>query len=107
VVRVKSYETILDTIDESNRNRGLYFDAELVPYCGGTYRVLKRVTRIVDEKTGKMRELKNPNIILDDVFCRSCYSDRRMFCPRSIYIYWREVWLEKASEPRPNKAVND
>src|SRR5208283_696100 len=31
LVRVKSHQAILDTIDESNKNRGLYFDAEMVP----------------------------------------------------------------------------
>jgi hypothetical protein len=98
LVRVKNYQAILDTIDESNRNRGLYFDAEMVPYCGGTHRVLKRVTRIVDEKTGKLREFKNPCIILDGAVCQSRYSECRLFCPRSIYAYWREVWLERVPE---------
>ena len=39
LVRVKSYEAILATIDDSNKNRGLFFDAEMVPYCGKTFRV--------------------------------------------------------------------
>jgi len=98
LVRVKSYRAILDTMDESNRNRGLYFDAEMVPYCGGTHRVLKRVTRIVDEKTGKILEFKNPCIILDGAVCEARYSECRLFCPRSIYAYWREIWLERISE---------
>jgi hypothetical protein len=100
LVRVKSYEQILETLDAHSRNRGLYFDAEMVPYCGRTYRVLKRVSRIVDEKTGKMTELKNPCIILEGVFCQARYSECRLFCPRSIYSYWREIWLEKVAEPR-------
>src|SRR5579871_3415882 len=98
LVRVKSYDTIRDTIDEGNRNRGLYFDAEMVPYCGETRRVLTRVTRIVDEKTGKIREFKNPCIILEGGICQSRYSECRLFCPRSIYAYWREVWLERVPE---------
>jgi hypothetical protein len=95
LVRVKSHAEILKTIDDQSRNRGLWWDAEMVPYCGGTYRVLRRVTRIIDERTGKMQEMKNPCIILDDVTCTSRYSDCRMFCPRSIYTYWREIWLER------------
>ena len=67
----------------------------MVPYCGQTYRVLKRVTQIIDEKTGKMQEMKNPCIILDSVVCQARYSGCRMFCPRSIYPYWREIWLER------------
>jgi hypothetical protein len=95
LVRVKSHEEILRTLDGRNRNRGLLWDAEMVPYCGGTYRVLRRVTRIIDERTGKMEELKNPCIVLDAVVCQARYSAYRFFCPRSIYPYWREVWLER------------
>jgi hypothetical protein len=95
LVRVKSHEEILITINSENKNRGMFWDAELVPYCGGTYRVLKRVTRIIDEKTGRMQEMKYPCIILDSVFCQSRYSECRMFCPRSIYSWWREIWLER------------
>jgi hypothetical protein len=98
LVRVKTYKEILATLDPSNKNRGLYFDAEMVPYCGKVYRVLKRVTRIIDEKTGKIQEFKNPCIILDGVVCEARYSECRLFCPRSIYSYWREIWLERVSK---------
>jgi len=95
LVRVKPHREILKTVDSSNRNRGMYWDAELVPYCGGTYRVLKRVSRLIDEKTGKMIEIKNPCIILDTVVCQARYSPCRMLCPKSMYPYWRELWLER------------
>jgi hypothetical protein len=94
--RVRSYEEILQTLDTNSKNTGLYFDAEAVPYCGRTYPVRSRVTRIVDEKTGKMIPVKGNTVILENVWCRSCYSDRRMFCPRAIYSFWRETWLERA-----------
>jgi hypothetical protein len=97
IVRVKSHEEILRTVDAGNKNRGMYWDAELVPYCGGTYRVLKSVTRIIDEKTGKMVEMKNPCIILDSVVCQARYSECRMFCPKEMYPYWREIWLERVA----------
>jgi hypothetical protein len=95
LVRVKSYQEILATVNTENQNRGLLFDAEMVPYCGGTYRVLKRVSRILDEKTGALLKMKHPCIILQDVVCQSRYSACRMLCPRSIYSYWREIWLER------------
>ena len=94
-VRIKPYKEILKTLNTRDRNRGLYFDAEEVPYCGGTYQVLKRVTKIIHEKTGKMLEMKTPCFILDSVVCQSRYSECRLFCPRSIYSYWREIWLER------------
>ena len=97
LVRVKSHKEILATLNIVSRNRGLWWDAEMVPYCGGTYRVLSRVSKIVDEKTGKMQEMKNPCIILDSVVCQARYSTCRMFCPRAIYPYWREIWLERVA----------
>ncbi|MGB9067688.1 MAG: hypothetical protein WCC21_03885 [Candidatus Acidiferrales bacterium] len=102
IVRIKPYKEILNTLDARNKNRGLFFDAEEVPYCGGTYRVLQRVNRIINERTGQMREINNPSVMLDSVICRSSYSECRLFCPRSIYAHWREIWLERAA---PNSLV--
>ena len=99
MVRVKPYREILATLNSDNENRGLFFDAEMVPYCCGTYRVKARVEKFVDEKIGVMRSLKTPAVMLENVWCRSCYSNNRMFCPRSIYSWWREIWLERVEEP--------
>jgi hypothetical protein len=96
-VRVKSHAEIIATCDKSGRNRGMTFDPEMVPYCGGTYQVLKRVDRIIHEQTGKMQEMKTACIILDSVVCQARYCDNRLFCPRSVYPYWREIWLERVA----------
>jgi hypothetical protein len=97
-VRVRSYQDILATLNEKSHNRGMYFDAEAVVFCGGTHEVLRRVERIIDEKTGRMLNLKNDAIILKGVVCEARYAKCRRFCPRSIYAYWREVWLERVSD---------
>jgi hypothetical protein len=97
LVRVRSYDEILATLNEDSHNRGMYFDPEMVLFCGGTYRVIDRVTRLINEKTGKMQNLKNDCIILGEVVCQACYSKNRRFCPRAIYPYWREIWLERAA----------
>jgi hypothetical protein len=99
LVRVKAYDDILRTIDTDLRNRGLSFDAEMVPYCGRTYRVKSRVERFISERTGRMQTLKTPALILEDVYCRSRYATCRLFCPRSIYAWWREIWLERVCGP--------
>jgi len=104
LVRVKSHDEILRTLTVNRENRGMKWDAELVPYCGETYRVLKRVTRIIDEKTGKMMEMKNPCIVLDSVVCEARYSRCRMFCPRGIYSFWREIWLERVTDSAPHSS---
>ena len=103
IVKAKSYKEILLTLDESNKNRGLFFDAEHVPYCGGTYRVKSIVEKFIDEKTGKMITPKNKSVILEGVFCQARYSDCRLFCPRAIFSWWREIWLEKIIDDAKNK----
>ncbi len=100
-VQVRSKEEILRTLDARGRNRGLSFDVEMLPYCGRTCRVLKRVERILDERTGRMRTLPNDCVILEGVVCSGHLSHGRLFCPRSIYPYWREIWLRRVPAPTP------
>jgi hypothetical protein len=42
-----------------------------------------------------MLTLRNACIVLDGVVCSGCLSSYRLFCPRSIYPYWREAWLKR------------
>jgi hypothetical protein len=95
-IRVKSYADILETLDENMCNRGMFFDVEMVPFTEKSFRVLKRVEKIIDEKTGRMITLKSDAVILENVACQARYSKCRKFCSRSIYSYWREIWLERA-----------
>jgi hypothetical protein len=104
LVQVRSKREIMRTINSGQKNRGLWFDVEMVPFCGKTYRVLRRVERIIDEKTGRMLTLPNPCIILDGVSCGGCLSRYRLFCTRSIYSYWREIWLKRVDDVKPATA---
>lgn len=100
LVQVKSYHEILATLDKRNKNRGLLFDVEMAPFCDGKFRVLQRVEQIVNEKTGEMTKLPGTCIMLEGVICKSLYSDRRIACPRSIYSFWREIWLMRINEQK-------
>jgi hypothetical protein len=93
MVEVKSKDEILDTLDKRDYTRGLRFDREMLRYCGRRGHVLRRVERLIDEKTGKMLTIKSDCIIIDGFICTGDY--HRM-CPRSIYPYWREAWLRRA-----------
>jgi hypothetical protein len=95
LVQIKSREEIVATLDKNNRNRGMSFDVEMLKYCGRYARVKSRVERIIDEKTGKMVELQNECIILENVICDA---DFHRFCPRGMYPFWREIWLQKVEE---------
>jgi len=99
LVRVKPKEAIQRTLNQRLRNRGLNFDYEMVPYCNkGPFRVLCRVERLINEKTGELMKPKNPCIILDGVTCSGNYLHQRMFSRRGEYMFFREIWLERFEE---------
>jgi hypothetical protein len=105
LVQVRSKAEIMATLDDGVRNRGLSFDAEMAPYCGRTMRVLRRVERILDEKTGKMLRLRKDCIILEDAVCSGLRCGiRRLGCPKSVYPYWREAWLRRV-ESAPSQTA--
>jgi hypothetical protein len=92
LVRIKSRNEILATLDENLLNRGMGFDEEMSRFCGQTATVQARVTRCIDEKTGRMLTMKSPCIILEGIFCAGAYSAN---CPREFLPFWREIWLER------------
>ncbi len=99
VVEVRSKEEIEATLDDKGCLRGLRFAAEMIPYCGTRARVLDRVERIIDEKTGRMLRLRDC-IMLEHVWCQGTF---RALCRRKIYTYWREAWLRRVE----NKGCSD
>jgi hypothetical protein len=96
LVRIKPKAEIMRTLSKDRRNRGLGFEEEMARYCGREARVLRRVDRCIEEATGRMLQMKNPCIVLDGIVCEGAYSAN---CPRSIYAFWREIWLERVDEP--------
>jgi hypothetical protein len=98
-VRVKTPDQIRETLTDRGANRGLWFDREMLAFAGRVFRVRARITRIIDERTGAMIELSSDCIVLEDVVCSGELSTGRFFCPRAIYSYWRECWLERVDVP--------
>ena len=91
-VRIKSKERITRTINNQSRNRGLYFDPEMLRYCGGEYTVRGVIHRAIAERTGELRQLSTPSIVLEGVRNTGEYVG---FNPEDEYIFWREIWLER------------
>ena len=107
MVRVRSHEEIKRTISTGNKNRGMWFDHEMVKFSGRTYRVARRVDKIIDEVSGKMLTMKEPCVVLDKVWCTAEYTDSRLLCRRAVTTYWRENWLERSdgSQAQPTSAM--
>jgi hypothetical protein len=98
-VRVKSPEQIREMLNDKGRNRGLWFDREMKAFCGQVLKVRGRVERIIDEPTGRMIQLSSDCIKLEGGVCSGELSTGRWFCPREIYSYFRECWLERVDAP--------
>lgn len=68
----------------------------MIPFCAGTLAILRRVERIINEQTGRIMCLPGDCILLlHGVSCSDELSSRRLFCPRDIYPYGREIWLKR------------
>ena len=96
VVQVRPPEEIARTLDGKGLNRGLSFDREMLHFCGRTCVVQERVTRIIDDRTGRMIKIRGDAVILEGIVCSGERSVGRWFCPRQIPPYWRESWLVRA-----------
>jgi len=53
------YAEILTTSDSNYRNRGLYFDPEMVPFTEREYEVDRRQKQIIDERNWKNGPVQN------------------------------------------------
>ena len=95
LVSVRRPREIAQTLDSIGLDRGLSFDREMLPFCGKTLRVKDRVQHIVDDKSGRMLTIKKDCLILDGAVCSGTKSLGCLFCPREIYAYWRESWVER------------
>jgi hypothetical protein len=95
IVRVRSKEQIMQTLDENKRLEGCYFRSDMWQYCGGEYKVFKRVDYFFDESSSKMRKARNM-VLLEGLYCSGelpMYFKHR--CDRSCFFFWKDAWLEK------------
>jgi hypothetical protein len=95
LVRVKAKEEVMATLDVQGKNHGLAFTVEMLPFCGRTFRVLKRLESMIHEPSRRLIRLDD-TVILANVTCDGCHI-LRGGCPRENYHFWREIWLERAS----------
>jgi hypothetical protein len=100
-VVVLPIETIARTLNKQGKNKGLWFDVEMVRHCGREYRVSRRVQKIVDDATGQIRQMKTPCIMLEG--CDST-GEGLHFNPQHDPIFWRESWLGAVDAPAADTA---
>jgi hypothetical protein len=96
-VRVREPERIFETLDRIGKNRGLWFDRDMLKHTKEHRKVLARVDRIIDDASGQMRQMKTPSVILEGV---DATGELLGFCPQHDFTFWREAWLERTDPAR-------
>jgi hypothetical protein len=102
LVRIKSRDRVVETLDHKRRNRGLGICYEVTRCCDGEAEVRYRVDRIIDERTGRMHDMLDTvtlqNLRGNETLCDQCLCYNELGdCPRGELMYWREIWLERAN----------
>ena len=87
---LRSREGIAATLKNS-RARGLWFDRDMVRFCGRPAVLRKHVHRVIHEATGAMVVMKSPCVTLDNVVATGEFL---RLCSQHEYIFWRETWLQ-------------
>lgn len=99
-VRVRSKPDVAQTL-VNGRNRGLWFDRDMIRFCGQAGVVLTQVDRVIHEATGKMAVMKTPCVVIDGVVGTGEFL---RLCAQHEYIFWREAWLEQMRGAEPAAA---
>ncbi len=88
-VMIQSRAHIAQTLINS-RTKGLWYDRDMIRFCGNPGVVYKPVDKIIHEGTGKMLQFKAPCWILRDI---TATGEFQRFNPQLEYTYWKEAWL--------------
>ncbi len=100
---VRPIEEINETLDAAQKYKGLYFMPAMEQYCGGKFRVFKKVKTIRLEDTGEVRQLKSPTVFLEGTYCDG---ERHQGCDRACFHFWREAWLKRISDPEASQGAS-
>jgi len=93
IVEVRSFEEIASTLGADGTMVGLPFQPEMRKYCGGIFRVLRPVKKLIIENANTgLRGIRN-TVLLDGINCDGHYHHN---CTRYCFFLWKEVWLKRA-----------
>jgi hypothetical protein len=92
LVRVRTKDEIVSTLDPFNELKGCAFLDEMHQYCGTEQRVFKAMERFMDERDYKVKKTRGL-VLLENNFCTGTPVFGK--CDRSCFLFWREEWLKK------------
>jgi hypothetical protein len=92
IVEVRSFEEIASALGDNATLEGLPFQPEMRKYCGGIFRVLRTVKKLIIENANTgLRGIKS-TVLLSGV---NCDGQPHFGCARNCYLMWRKIWLKK------------
>lgn len=94
IVKVRDEQEILQTLDKNGTLEGLPFILEMRAYCGREFIVLKRVSKILVEGHGTMKQLRNTVILAGAICNGEAHAGCQRFCP----LLWKEAWLVRPQD---------
>ena len=94
LVRVRTREEILSTLDPFKELKGCAFLPDMYQYCGTRQRVLRSMQHFMDERDYKLKKVRGV-ILLENVICSGTPTFGA--CDRCCFLFWREEWLEKVT----------
>jgi len=100
--RVRSAAQIRGTLNSQFMHRGLWFEPDMLKYCGRCYPVQAEVRNLIDIVTGEMLTMKTPAYILKGVHFSG---ERQMFNSQFEPLFWRSVWLKRDEAAASHAAV--
>ena len=92
IVKIKTKEAIMRTIDKDNKLDGSLFMAQMFNYCGQEYKIWKIIKNFY---MGKMIAPISPLYILHDLRCEGISESFDYRCDRTCNLIWHESWLEE------------
>jgi hypothetical protein len=96
LVRIRSAEEILSTLDSDGTVDGLLFMPEMLQFAGREFRVRSSAHKTCDG-AAEIRQMDN-TVHLEGLRCDgSAHGGCQAACP----LFWREEWITPASEPQP------
>ena len=96
-LKVRPLDQIKATLDENRQFKGCAFMPEMAKYCRTTQRVLKPMSKFVDERDLQFKK-SSGIILLEGVMCSG--ASEVVNCDRCCHLLWREEWLENVDNDR-------
>jgi hypothetical protein len=96
LLRIRSAEEILSTLDSDGTVDGLLFMPEMLQYAGREFRVRSSAHKTCGAASD-LRKMDN-TVHLEGL---KCDGSAHGGCQAGCLLFWREEWLRPASEPQP------